>query len=227
MPVSLAHKHDPLRVVTVVDKCHSNLEKVQILVHRTVDMHAVNVCRQINGLARMQEEQPTVTPMVPALRAVTVGHLNHRITEAEEPTLVAQSKVARTLAVTLVQASRSEALRNPKSDLYYLPFIDNSLRQFSINRYFREWAHEETRCVPVILGSVMAKLCYITTLSTNIVLVTVANTVVTVQDINKSDITIVLDGQHGKHMTVRCCVLVNSWKTSKVMLGQEVLRVAR
>ena len=107
-----------------------------------------------------------------------------------------------------------------------MPFIDNIKRQFSINRYFPEWVLADTRCVPVIMGSTMARLCRIETVPTDIVLRTAANTSKTVLGISQDKVTIVLLGQHGKRMTVHCRVLVNRHETTKVMLGEEVLRVA-
>ena len=122
--------------------------------------------------------------------------------------------------------ARSEPIRHTKSDPAYLPFIDNSQRQFSINGYFPEWVVADTGCAPVIMGSTMAKLCQIETDPTDIVLRTAANTTERVQGISRVAVIIVLLGQHGERMTVHCRVLVNTHETTEVMLGQEVLRVA-
>ena len=107
-----------------------------------------------------------------------------------------------------------------------MPFIDNSQRQFSINGYFPEWVQADTGCVPVIMGSTMAKLCRNKTIPTNIDLRTAANTTETVLGISRGEVTIVLLGQHGERMTVHCRILVNRHKATEVMLGQEGLRVA-
>ena len=72
----------------------------------------------------------------------------------------------------------------------------------------------------------MARRCNIITAPTDIVLKTAANTVETVQGISKEDVTMVLHGRHGEHMTMRCRVVVNKHETEEVMLGQEVLQVA-
>ena len=73
----------------------------------------------------------------------------------------------------------------------------------------------------------MAKLCRIETVPTDIVLRTAANTTETFLGISRGDVTIMLLGQHGERIKVHCRVLVNRHETIEVMLGQEVLRVAR
>ena len=101
-----------------------------------------------------------------------------------------------------------------------MPFIDNSHRQFSINGYFPKWVLAYTVCVPVVMGSTMAKLCQIETVPTDVVLRTVANTTETVLGISRDDATIMLLGRHGKRMTVHCRVLVNRHEATEVMQGQ-------
>ena len=91
---------------------------------------------------------------------------------------------------------------------------------FSINGYYPEWVLPDTWCVPVILGSTMAKLCQIEIVPTDIVLRTAANTTEIVQGISRDDVTIVLLGQHGQRMTVYCRNLVNGHETMEIMLRQ-------
>ena len=79
-----------------------------------------------------------------------------------------------------------------------MPFNDNIQRQFSINGYFPEWVLADTGCVPVFMGSTMAKLCQIKTVPTDIVLRTAANTTETVQGVSRDAVTIVLLGKHGE-----------------------------
>ena len=76
-------------------------------------------------------------------------------------------------------------------------------------KLFTSSAVADTGCVPVIMGSTMAKLCRIETISTDIVLRTAANTTETVLGISRGEVTIVLLGLHGEQMTVHFRVLVN------------------
>ena len=70
------------------------------------------------------------------------------------------------------------------------------------------------------------KVCRIETIPTDIVLRTAADTTETVLGISRGEVTIVLLGQHGERMIVHFRALVNRHETTKMMLGQDVLRVA-
>ena len=150
--------------------------------------------------------------MAPLNRALTIGQLRRQVAGAAFPVSVSKATVVYVPA-NQAPAAHSEPVRHTKSDPAYLPFIDNSKRQFSINGYFPERVLADTECVPVIMGSTMAKLCRIDTVPTDIVLRTAANTTETVLTISRGDVTIVLLGQHGERMTVHCRVLVNRHET--------------
>ena len=80
--------------------------------------------------------------------------------------------------------------------------------------------------VPVIMGSVMARLCTLVKVPIDIEFKTAASTVETVQGRSENDVTDMLHIQQGEHMTLRCSVHVNIQKPNEVMLRQKVFRVA-
>ena len=88
--------------------------------------------------------------------------------------------------------ARSKRVRHTKLDPAYLPFLINGQRKLSIKSYHPEWVLADRGSMRVIMGNIMAKLCYIEIVPTDLVVKEVANTVEAVQGISKDDVTIVL-----------------------------------
>ena len=69
---------------------------------------------------------------------------------------------------------------------------------FPLMGFFIEWLLANTRCVLVIMGSTLAKLCRIETVPADFALKTTTNTVDKVQGMSCDTVTVVLSEQHGK-----------------------------
>ena len=101
IPESLQRKTVRVSKVMIVDHCHENLVQVQSLVNRTVDLLAMSVGRPVDS----------------------------QIAGAAFPVDISEATVVRVPA-SQAPAAHGEPVRHTKSDPTYLPFIDNSERQF-------------------------------------------------------------------------------------------------
>ena len=132
--------------------------RVLNLVDRTVDLLAMSVGRPVDSQITPPVLPRGVSVVAPVNRVLTVGHLQWQVAGAAFPESVSKATAVHVPA-SHASAAPSEPVQHTKSDPAYLPFIGNNQRQFSIKKYFPKWVLADTGCVPVIMGSTMAKLC--------------------------------------------------------------------